>query len=151
MRPHPRRARTNPQQPEAWGTCDQSGFVCNQKDLKWQMEWAGTQLINLRFLVAPDMYDQPNRQLGTIILPPDPVAITNARPEQYYVDEYAGILFEVPRPQNLVGGISDGGGWSGKQRLAPATAGILAEDNQTPIALEYPQYYDTTASEPPTQ
>ena len=33
------------------------------------------------------MYDTPNRQLGTIILPPDPVSIINARPEPYYVEE----------------------------------------------------------------
>ena len=150
MRPHPRRARTDPTSPRAWATSDRNGMVGNQKNLRWQMQWAGTGLINTRILVFDDEYDIPQRQLGTIILPPDPVAITNARPEQYYVDEYAGILFEVPQPANFVGGISDGGGFAGKQRFAPATAGILAEDNSTPIALEFPQYYDTTAVEPPT-
>jgi hypothetical protein len=51
------------------------------------MEWAGTQLINRRILVYEDEYDTPNRQLGTIILPPDPVSILNARPENYTIDE----------------------------------------------------------------
>lgn len=87
MRPHPRRARTDPTHPQAWGTCDRSGFIDNQKNLQWQFEWQGTKLVNQRVLVTPDMYDKPNRQLGTIILPPDPVSIVNARPEQYPIDE----------------------------------------------------------------
>lgn len=88
MRPHPRRARTNASDPEAWGTCDRSGFVLNQRDMVWQFDWQGTQLVNKRVLVAPDMWDEPQRQLGTIILPPDPVSIPNARIEPYAIDEY---------------------------------------------------------------
>lgn len=53
----------------------------------WQLDWAGTQLINKRILVSRDEYDEPQRQLGTIILPPDPVSIPNARPEPYPIDE----------------------------------------------------------------
>jgi hypothetical protein len=87
MRPHPRRARTNPTSPRAWGTCDRSGFVLNQENMQWQYEWSGTSLVNKRVLVAPDMLDEPNRQLGTFILPPDPPPIMNARPEQYNIDE----------------------------------------------------------------
>jgi hypothetical protein len=87
MRPHPRRARTNPRSPRAWGTCDRSGFITNHEKLQWQHDWRGTRIENLRILVSPDMLDQPQRQLGTIILPPDPVSLLNARPEQYYYDE----------------------------------------------------------------
>ena len=87
MRPHPRRARTNATSPRAWGTSDRNGMINNQENLCWQYQWAGTQLINTRVLVSPDELDVPQRQLGTIILPPDPVSILNARPEQYYVDE----------------------------------------------------------------
>jgi hypothetical protein len=87
MRPHPRRARTNATSPDAWATDDKSGFVGNQKDLCWQYEWAGTKLINKRILCFPDQLDIPNRQLGSIILPPDPVSIPNARPEPYPIDE----------------------------------------------------------------
>mgnify|MGYP001585454293 CR=1 FL=1 len=88
MRQHPRRTVTDPSSPSAWGTCDRSGFILQQKDLKWQLEWAGLKLINTRVLVAPDMLDEPNRQLGTIILPPDPMPVMNARPENYAIDEY---------------------------------------------------------------
>ena len=88
MRPHPRRARTNATAPEAWGTSQRNGMVGNQRDLRWQMEWAGTQIINTRILVWEDEYDTPQRQLGTIILPPDPVGIPYAMPEPYPIDEY---------------------------------------------------------------
>lgn len=87
MRPHPRRASTDPSAPEAWATCDRSGFVLNHKDMKWQMEYAGLKLINKRILVAPDQYDKPQRQLGTIVMPPDPLPVYNARPENYAIDE----------------------------------------------------------------
>ena len=63
-------------------------MVNNHDNLQWQYEWAGTQLINKRILVSPDELDKPQRQLGTILLPPDPTPIMNARPEQYAIDEY---------------------------------------------------------------
>jgi hypothetical protein len=87
MRPHPRRAETDPTAPRAWGTSDRTGFVTNQHKLCWQYEWRGTRLENTRILVEAEYLDQPQRQLGTIILPPDPVGIINARPEQYYTEE----------------------------------------------------------------
>ncbi len=87
MRPHPRRARTDPTSPAAWATDDRSGFVGNHEDLRWQYEWAGLKLINKQILVYSDMYDEPQRQLGTIVLPPDPLPIMNARPEAYAIDE----------------------------------------------------------------
>jgi hypothetical protein len=87
MRPHPRRTSTDPTSPRGWGTCDRSGFIDNLEKLQWQYEWAGTQLINKRVLVTSDMLDTPQRQLGTIILPPDPLPLRNARPENYTVEE----------------------------------------------------------------
>jgi hypothetical protein len=87
MRPHPRRTITDPYRPEAWGTSDRSGFINNHKNLVFQHEWQGQDLVNLRVLVNPDEYDTPNRQLGTLVLPPDPLPTMNARPEQYPVEE----------------------------------------------------------------
>lgn len=63
-------------------------MIGNHEDLVWQHEWAGLKLINKKLLVFPDEYDTPNRQLGSIILPPDPPPIMNARVEQYTIDEY---------------------------------------------------------------
>ena len=99
MRPHPRRARTNASAPEAWASDDKSGFVGNQRDLCWQYEWAGTKLINKRVLCFPDQLDIPNRQLGSIILPPDPVSIPNARPEPYPIDELWERMMESGKNQ----------------------------------------------------
>ncbi len=87
MRRHPRRAAVDSQDPRAWGTDDRSGFVGNHENLQWQWDWAGNKLINKRVLVYPDMLDEPQRQLGTIILEADPVPVFNARPEQYFIDE----------------------------------------------------------------
>ena len=87
MRPHPRRARTDPRSPRAWATSDRNGHISNHEDLQWQYEWAGTGLVNKRILVSRDELDVPQRQLGTIIIPPDPPPIQNARPEQYPYEE----------------------------------------------------------------
>ena len=87
MRPHPRGAQVDPSDPRAWGTCDRCGFVVNHYKLNWQFEWAGLRLTNLRILVCDACLDDPQRQLGTVLLPPDPLPIMNARPEQYALDE----------------------------------------------------------------
>lgn len=95
MRPHPRRARTNAQSPRAWATDDRSGFVGNHENMCWQFDWTGTGLINKQILVYPDQLDVPQRQLGTIIIPPDPPSIMNARVEQYAIDEVWPMLLEA--------------------------------------------------------
>lgn len=87
MRQHPRRAETDATNPRAWARCDRCGFILNLYKLSWQFDWAGTQLINKRILVCETCLDEPQRQLGTIILPPDPMPVMNARPEQYAIDE----------------------------------------------------------------
>jgi hypothetical protein len=87
MRRHPKRTSVDPDSPRAWATDDQSGFITNHDELRWQYDWAGTQLVNKRLLVHPDFLDLPQRQLGSLVLPPDPVPIMNARPENYPIDE----------------------------------------------------------------
>lgn len=83
MRVHGR-ARVNVNSPEAWGVCDFCGFLYNHNQLRWQMDWRGPNLANLRFLVCPSCLDKPQQNgQRTIILPPDPVSIANARPENY--------------------------------------------------------------------
>jgi hypothetical protein len=87
MRPHPKRARTDPTSPRAWGTSDRSGFISNHENLRFQWQWAGKAIINTRILVDPSELDIPQRQLGVLLIPPDPPSIFNARPEQYTIDE----------------------------------------------------------------
>lgn len=87
MRPHPRRAATDPSSPRAWGTSDRNGMIGTHRNMYWQQEWRGTKLVNTKVLVHEDELDEPQRQLGAIILPPDPMPVFNARPEQYAIDE----------------------------------------------------------------
>ena len=86
-RPHPRNADVNPDNPRAWAASDRNGFQYNHYKLGWQFQWSGNQLINTRLLVGPGEMDVPQEQLRTIILPPDPDPLFNARPEPYTIDE----------------------------------------------------------------
>jgi len=62
-------------------------MVGDHSRMVWQYRYAGSELINTRLLVHPDEYDIPNEQFKTLILPPDPDPLMNARPEQYVIDE----------------------------------------------------------------
>lgn len=93
MRIHPRRARVDPSSPKAWATSDRNGHVGNLVDMRFQWEYAGTGLVNKRILVHQDELDKPQRQLGTIILPPDPPPVMNARPEPYAIDEVSNEIY----------------------------------------------------------
>lgn len=85
-RPHGR-ASVSTTDPVAFAVCDRCGTWRNQDQLFWQYEWAGMQLINTQILVCQRCADAPNEQLRTIILPPDPLPIKNARVEPFTVDE----------------------------------------------------------------
>ena len=98
-RPHPRNADTDPDHPRGWAADDRSGFQTNLHKLRFQMQWAGNQLINTQLLVGEDNYDKPQEQLRTLILPADPAPLFNARPENYVVDETDWLSTGV-RPDN---------------------------------------------------
>lgn len=100
-RPHPKLSRTNPRSPRAWATGMRSGFVLNAENLVVQYEWRGLQLLPTGTLDHVRYIDEPQRQLGTIILPPDPVGISNARPEPYPIDEIWPRLLQNGRPRYL--------------------------------------------------
>jgi hypothetical protein len=87
MRPHPRKTETDPFSPRAWATCDRCGFVSNLYKLSWQYDWRGAKLDNVRILVCEECYDDPQRQLGFVFIPPDPLPEINARVELYALDE----------------------------------------------------------------
>lgn len=76
------RAQVDPINPHAFAICDRCGFLYNHVDLNWQFQWIGPQLQNLRILVCRTCMDDPQEQLRTIILPPDPLPIWNSRPPQ---------------------------------------------------------------------
>ena len=77
------RARTSAKSPQAHAICDRCGFRYNFVDLKWQFDWRGASLQNLKLLVCNTCYDNPQEQLRAIIVPADPTPIIQARPENY--------------------------------------------------------------------
>ena len=79
------RARTSARNPAAFAVCDRCSLWYNLKDLRWQLDWRGPILQNLRILVCPPCYDKPQENLRTIVLPADPVPVMNAR-----VQDFAG-------------------------------------------------------------
>lgn len=88
MRPHGKYANVNPQDPEAFAQCDRCGFWRNRADLVWQTQWAGQHIYNIQILVCTERcFDTPNEQLRTIVLPPDPPPIINARPPNFTYEE----------------------------------------------------------------
>lgn len=91
-------ARTNPSNPQAHAICDRCGFRYNWVDLKWQMDWRGAALQNLRILVCSDCYDTPQEQLRAIVVPADPTPIINAR-VQDFVAASAGSATGLPYGQ----------------------------------------------------
>ena len=104
-------ARTNPANPQAHAICDRCGFRYNFTDLKWQFDWRGAALQNLRILVCSDCYDMPQAQLRAIVLPEDPSPIINARVENFvnastdYIAVSAPTVFDsqtgIPVPSTI--------------------------------------------------
>lgn len=96
--PRPKYAAVDASNPEGWAQCDRCGFWFNRSDLVWQYEWAGMQLFNTGSLVCtvgPNCFDLPNEQLRTIILPPDPPPVVNARVPNFGYEEQMGIQFQL--------------------------------------------------------
>lgn len=71
----------------SFATCDRCGSNHNLRNLRFQHQWSGRSLLNLRLLVCQRCLDVPAAFLRTPILPPDPMPVWNARPEPYSIDE----------------------------------------------------------------
>jgi hypothetical protein len=100
-RPHPKKARTNPRSPRGWSTCMRCGFVTNLYKLENQSDWRGLRLMPLNIFVCDVCLDEPQRQLGTIILSPDPLPLPGALPEPYAIDEIWPRLMQGGQPRYL--------------------------------------------------
>ena len=99
MRPHGKYTRVNPQNPEAFAQCDRCGFWRQSSDLIWQTAWAGTHIYNVQELVCKDRcFDTPNEQLRTIILPPDPPPVLNARVPDFEYEEQTVMVTQFGGP-----------------------------------------------------
>jgi len=81
------RARVSSRNPQAQAVCDRCGIWTNHTRLQWQYDWRGASLANIRILVCDECLDEPQQQLRAIVVPADPVPITQPRTEPYFNDE----------------------------------------------------------------
>lgn len=80
------RARISATRPEAKGICDRCGFMYSLADLKYQFQWGGTTLVNLKLRVCRACMDIPQEQLRSFVLPPDPIPAIDPRIEYYGIE-----------------------------------------------------------------
>jgi hypothetical protein len=115
-RPHGE-AEVDARYPRAHAICDRCGRKTNHFKLRWQMDWRGPRMQNLRILVCHSCYDAPQQNgQRTIMIPADPLPIMNARPENYVADSnpLSGIGAN-PTPTlstfgAMIGNMTEGGG-----------------------------------------
>lgn len=77
------RARTSARGPQAHAICDRCGFRYNHVNLRWQFDWRGASLQNLRLLVCRTCEDTAQTQLRAIVVPADPMPIQNPRVQDF--------------------------------------------------------------------
>lgn len=99
------RARTSSRNPQAHAICDRCGGRFNFVDLRWQYDWRGAVIQNLRLLVCRECLDVPQEQLRAIIVPADPTPIMNARTEPFAIDEANFLAVTAPPTIDPVTGI----------------------------------------------
>lgn len=62
------------------------------------MAWGGQRLYNIQVLVCDRCYDIPQEQLRTIILPPDPPPVVNARVPNFAYEEQIPLIGQQATP-----------------------------------------------------
>lgn len=98
MRPHGR-AKVSTRNPEAFAICDGCGFLYQHSELRFQLQWSGNKLVNLKQLVCRRCNDIPQTQLRAIVLPADPMPIMNPRVQNY---QAASTDYRATSGQNTV-------------------------------------------------
>lgn len=126
--PLPKYAKVNPQNPENWAQCDRCGFWRNGSDLVFQVQWAGMSMYSDSALVCADRcFDTPNEQLRTIVLPPDPPPVVDARVPNFSYEEFTTIQLQFSKTTH---GLSP---WSG----GPQTQ-LTNQNGLEVITYQYP-------------
>ena len=93
-RPQSKYVRVNQNSPDGAGQCDRCGRWFNLRNLTFQYEWAGTHLYNTGALVCTEggCLDRPQEQLRTIVIPPDPMPLLNARVPSFAYEEQTVLI-----------------------------------------------------------
>jgi hypothetical protein len=84
--------------PETHAICDRCSQRWNHNQLRWQHEYRGPVVMNIRILVCPPCLDKIQEQLRAIVLPADPVPVINARP-MYFDDAETDYRAVASAPQ----------------------------------------------------
>lgn len=142
------RTRIDARSPSASGQCDRCGFLYNHNHLRWQLDYSGAGLYNLRILVCEKCYDTPQQQRKVIVIPPDPMPILNARVPDYVGSEGAYRGTYAPPVIDPVTGIP-AAVYSYRETtsaqipiyepgdiLLEPLDGFLCQENGTPLGLE---------------
>jgi hypothetical protein len=103
------RARTSARRPQAHAICDRCSFRYNRVDLRFQFDWAGSNLINKQILVCSRCYDKPQEQLRAIVIAADPVPVKNPRIEYFVQYETDSRTTTLPQLYANITGITGDG------------------------------------------
>ena len=98
-------ARVSVRNVQAAAICDRCGRVFNHVDLRWQNEWRGATLQNIRILVCQDCLDIPQENIRSIVLPADPTPIINARVQDFDLAESDYRSLSAPTVTDPITGI----------------------------------------------
>jgi len=124
------RARTSASNPQAHAICDRCGFRYNHVNLRWQYDWRGASIQNIKLLVCNTCYDVPQEQLRAIVVPADPTPIVN------------------PRIQDFVAAETNNRTTSGQNTIDPVT-GIPVVKGSNRITQDYQNRVTQTTGESP--
>lgn len=91
--------KIDPNDPDALGVCDESGFVFNHKDLCKQMEWRGDNLVWTGMMRGRPYLDVPSEQNRPAIGKADPKPMKNPKLPTPYTDPDAN---QVLPPKQLL-------------------------------------------------
>lgn len=129
------RAWADIRRPRPWGNCDRCNFRYMLSELRWQYDWRGNELQNLRILVCRHCEDVPQPQLRPIIVGPDPYPVQDPRP---------GFAFGEMGPQPPVETpleIIDGAGFP----VTPTPSSLGLANDGGVLYLTDPTGYQTTS------
>lgn len=97
-RPQSNYVKVDPGNPEGAGQCDLCGRWYQLRTLRAQQQWAGTHLYTFYSLRCQECWDVPQEQFRTIILPPDPPPLTNARVPNFAYEEQTVRIIQFADP-----------------------------------------------------
>lgn len=82
------KSNPNPVNPETTGVCNRCGFLFELSKLKYQLRRAGTSIIKTNLRVCSKCRDDIENFTAPVVLPPDPLPVTDANPQGAYdIDE----------------------------------------------------------------